>query len=265
MVQVIAHRGARSLAPENTMAAAVAAFNAGAHMWETDIRMTSDGHPVLFHDNVLTRCTDVKIKYPLKTQLPVSGFTLKELLCLDAGSFFLETDPFDTLADGTLSVAAAEKFKGERIPTLEQALAYTRECNWKINLELKHSEKQKSGMDLADHVLQVIDRCAIAYSQVMISSFYYPWLDYLAEKCPQLQIQALAGDDDQDRLDFEDFRFGTYNLNADLVTEADIFLLKRRHKKINLFTVNDPVRFKKFADLGVDGIFTDYPQRFVTS
>jgi glycerophosphoryl diester phosphodiesterase len=42
-VLIIAHRGARSLAPENTLAAAVKAFEVGADGWELDVAMSADG------------------------------------------------------------------------------------------------------------------------------------------------------------------------------------------------------------------------------
>ncbi|MDZ7664242.1 MAG: glycerophosphodiester phosphodiesterase [Desulfotignum sp.] len=60
MTEIIAHRGARSLAPENTLAAAKTAWQSGAHRWETDIQVTRDGHLVLFHDAGLLRLHQCK-------------------------------------------------------------------------------------------------------------------------------------------------------------------------------------------------------------
>ena len=51
----IAHRGARSLAPENTLAAARKALEIGADLWELDVAMTSDGVPFIVHDDTLER------------------------------------------------------------------------------------------------------------------------------------------------------------------------------------------------------------------
>ncbi len=63
-------------------------------------------------------------------------------------------------------------------------------------------------------------------------------------------------------LDFKDFSFATYNVKAKLITEAGIQALKDKGKKVNLFTVNDPHEFNRFVNAGVDGIITDFPQRF---
>jgi len=54
---IVAHRGASALAPENTMAAFSEALDLGVDVIETDIRATSDGHLILFHDDNLARLT----------------------------------------------------------------------------------------------------------------------------------------------------------------------------------------------------------------
>ncbi len=69
MVEIIAHRGARSIASENSLAAARLAWEIGAHRWETDANLTGDGHQVLFHDLTLSRCKDA----PTRFGYPVSG------------------------------------------------------------------------------------------------------------------------------------------------------------------------------------------------
>ena len=71
MTTIIAHRGARSVAPENTMAAARKAFDFGADLWETDVGVTKDERLILFHDNSLERTTDVNEKFPPQGVLPI--------------------------------------------------------------------------------------------------------------------------------------------------------------------------------------------------
>ena len=56
---IIAHRGARRLAPENTLAAARLAREMGADAWELDVNLTADGRLALVHDDTLARTTDV--------------------------------------------------------------------------------------------------------------------------------------------------------------------------------------------------------------
>ena len=262
MVQVIAHRGARSLAPENTLKAAKIAHDTGADLWETDVNITRDRHLILFHDDSLLRCTDVKKKFPLKASYRVEAFNLKEIKSLDAGSYFNKTDPFQEISKGNISRKIQDSFIGEPIPLLEEGLLLTLEKNWKINLELKFFSGAENNPYLVDHTLDIIRQTNIPPAQVIISSFHHPWLLRIMEKEPQLEVQALVGDNDTEPLDFKDFSFSTYNANAALIHPDQIKALKDRRKKINLFTVNDPMAFARFSDLGVDGIFTDFPQRF---
>ena len=138
MTEIIAHRGARSLAPENTLAAATAAWQSGAHRWETDIQITRDGHLVLFHDQDLLRCTNAKQHFTRLTlngrsKYLVSHFTLAEIQALDAGSWFAHTDPFSTIQKGYVTADALAGFCSEKIPTLAQGLLLTKNLDWRIN------------------------------------------------------------------------------------------------------------------------------------
>lgn len=262
-IRVIAHRGARSLAPENTLAAARMAHEIGADAWETDVNLTRDGRLILFHDQTLLRCTDVKTKFPERPSYRVDEFDLKDIRALDAGSFFNETDPFREISKGAVSSAMKASYMNEPIPLLEEGLDLTFEKGWKINLELKHFKDASGSVDMPDLTLRVLKTCKIPLSRVVISSFHHPWLFRIMDKEPLIEVQALVGDNDTEPLDFKNFSFSTYNANADLITPDQIRELKNRGKTVNLFTVNDPKAFTRFVSLGVDGIFTDFPQRFV--
>ena len=122
MVLNIAHRGARSLAPENTLAAARKALEIGADLWETDVSVTTDGQLILMHDDTLDRTTDAPIRFPGRSPWTVSAFTLAEIRDLDAGSWFVETDPFDQIAAGAVTPGEQAAYRGERVPTLRRAL-----------------------------------------------------------------------------------------------------------------------------------------------
>lgn len=96
---VVAHRGASREAPENTLAALRRAWELGAESAEIDVRVTADGHVVLMHD-ADTRRTGGRDR-------PVAEQTLAELRELDVGSW------------------KDERFRGERVPTLGEALDAT--------------------------------------------------------------------------------------------------------------------------------------------
>jgi glycerophosphoryl diester phosphodiesterase len=86
--RLIGHRGAASLAPENTLASMQKAAGLGIYGLETDISITSDGILFLMHDNTLARTTDVAQVIPGRMDDPSETFTWSELTRLDAGSWF---------------------------------------------------------------------------------------------------------------------------------------------------------------------------------
>jgi len=108
---VIGHRGTANLAPENTLAGIRRAQEEGAGWVEFDVKLTSDGIPILMHDDRLGRTTNGKGKVALAS--------LKDIQALDAGSWF------------------APEFAGERVPTLRATLELCIELGLGINVELK--------------------------------------------------------------------------------------------------------------------------------
>ena len=278
-IEIIAHRGARSLAPENTLAAARLAHKLGAHRWETDAVLTRDGHLVLFHDETLTRCTNAVQMFgydpaaPEKTSWSGTGVidrldshNCAELAQLDAGGWFEHKDPFSTVCGIDPQTLAG--FKGQAIPSLYDGLVLTRDLGWRINVELKdHGNEPQPNFHPA-RVVAELARSGIASGQVTLSSFNHDWLRWLGRHAPEYELQALVGDLDDVPLNFNDCiftspEFSVLNLNALLVTPSDITRLKKSGKRINLFTVNEPKDYLGFVNAGVNGIFTDYPQRFV--
>ena len=89
---ICCHRGANAIAPENTLAAAAAAYGQGVDIVEIDVRTTADGTPVLMHDDTVDRTTDASG--------PLSSFGDAGVASLDAGGWF---DPW---------------YRGETVPTL---------------------------------------------------------------------------------------------------------------------------------------------------
>jgi len=89
---ICCHRGANTIAPENTLAAAAAAYSQGVNIVEIDVRTTADGTPVVMHDATVDRTTD--------GSGPLSSLSDMEVASLDAGGKF---DPW---------------YRGEAVPTL---------------------------------------------------------------------------------------------------------------------------------------------------
>lgn len=173
----IAHRGARSLAPENTLASGRKALELGAGMWEIDVRMSRDGKPVVAHDATLERTSDAKVLYPERKPWNVHDFTLAELKSLDFGSWFARSDPFRQVAAGAVSAGELRRYESERIPTLEEALEFTLRNDWLVNVELKDLSGCIGHREIAAITAGLVSSLS-AVGNVLVSSFN---LDYLAE------------------------------------------------------------------------------------
>jgi len=120
--QVMAHRGASGQAPENTRPALKRAADEGFEWAEVDVRLTKDGHHVIFHDSEVDGKTDGHGR--------VEDFSIDEIRELDAGSWF------------------SKRFRGERILTLKECMAIAR-GRLNLYLDCKHVDP----VLLADEIL----------------------------------------------------------------------------------------------------------------
>jgi glycerophosphoryl diester phosphodiesterase len=261
MVTNIAHRGARSIAPENTIAAADKAFKAHADLWETDVAVTRDEHLILLHDPTLQRTTDVADVFPKRVHQMYTAFTLAEIRQLNTGVHFIKTDPFGQIKKGVVASETLKSFENERIPTLEEALMFTREKEWRVNLELKTLPADFRDFPVVQRVIELIGKLQIRPEQVIISSFNHSWLNQVKAAAPAFEIQALIGYSPSAPLDWGDFSFPVYNALSTRIDDAQIARAKRKKKGVNLFTVNETDEMVRFINAGVDGLITDYPQR----
>ena len=109
--RIIAHRGHKTEAPEQTIAAYRMAVELGAEMIEADVQISRDGVAVMMHDETLERTTN--------RHGPVSALDWAEICTLDAGSWF---DP---------------RFAGERVPRLDDLFALAQEAGIALCLEAK--------------------------------------------------------------------------------------------------------------------------------
>ncbi len=242
---IIAHRGASGVAPENTLAAARAALDAGADMWEVDVTVTADGELILMHDDTLTRTTDAASRYPDRAPWAVSDFTAAEIATLDAGSWFTPSPD-------------SPSFAGEHVPTLREALLFTREHHWRINVELKALPPDQAAFPLVDAVLALVHALGME-EEVLISSFVHDYLREIQRKAPRVPVAALIGCGAKDQVDWETLMFPTYNLCALRAPQDWIRRLRAAGRGVNVWVVNDISWMRYFIDQGVTGIFTDYP------
>ncbi len=259
---VIAHRGARSLAPENTLMAAQKAFDLGADMWELDVAVTYDGELVVIHDDTLKRTSNAPAVYPKQMPWGVRLFTLAELKKLDFGSWFIAQDPFGTIADGSVSLADQEKMKNIQIPTLEEALVFTKANHWRVNVEIKDLSKTPEDAVVVEKVMALIEKLEM-FDSVIVSSFNHDYLVRAKKINPKVTTAALVTNGVSDPVALlTKLGAQAYNPGIDGIGDlSKIRLVRAAGLDVYVWTVNDETIMRKLIDAGVSGIFTDYPQR----
>lgn len=144
---IIGHRGAAAVAPENTLASFERAMLDGADGIEFDVRLSSDGVPVVVHDATLTRTASVKSQ--------VGNLPVAELALIDVGSWF--TRPHSANPD----------YSGERLPNLHQVLGMFKQRNSLLYLEMK---SETGELALPSAVVQAIKNAAMQ-GKVIVSCF----------------------------------------------------------------------------------------------
>lgn len=125
--KVIGHRGASALAPENTLVSFQTAISYGVFGVEADVKLSYDGVPFVFHDKTFQRTTNIADVFPRYVESSVSAFNISEIKQLDAGSWFLERDPFRTVGD--LSEEEKKLYRNLSIPTFEELLILVNKSN----------------------------------------------------------------------------------------------------------------------------------------
>lgn len=244
---IFAHRGGGGNAPENTLEAFRNSIANGADILEIDIRATSDGELVVFHDSTTDRTTN----FPAK----VSELSLSELKQLDAGHNFSvdggKTFPF--------------RGKGVRVSTLNEVLDAFPQMNF--NIEQKHADLSSIGV-----VCSTLRERNMT-SRVVFGSFRQEVLEQFRRECPEVSTSAGMSE----VLAFTAFqKFGlgeSYSPQmhalqipeklggVSIVTKNFIETAHKLNLKVHVWTINNPDDMKRLLDLGVDGIMTDYPDR----
>ena len=230
----IAHRGSSGSYPENTRLAFEKAIEAGADMIEMDCRLSKDGHVVVIHDDRLDRTARAKGF--------VNGKTLRQLKKLDVGAWLKKS------------------FKGERIQTLEEILEIV-SGKVEINLEIKPVLRGPLGIELK--VLFIVSHFDYL-ERAIFSSFDYQSLRRLRELAPDVRIGVLYGAGIKDNPFQAAREMNAYSLHIQREFATPHFLEEARELGLKSFvwTVNEVKEMEKFLSLGVDGIISDFPEKF---
>src|SRR5215213_8513007 len=245
----IGHRGASAYAPEHTFAAYDLALEQGADYIEIDLQMTADGVLVAMHDKTLNRTADAPDGVPERyCRGLVSKKTLEQIKMCDVGSWF------------------SPEYAGEQIPTLEEIFdRYGTSVNYYI--ETKNPEAAP-GME--EELLRLMGEYGLIEPaaenwQVLIQSFSAESLMKIHALEPSLPLIQLywSGSSTAIQRDLEAASayavgIGPYkkDVDADLVAAAHELCLA-----VHPYTVNETAEMEALISLGVDGMFTNFPDR----
>ena len=236
--RVIGHRDCAAHAPENTLAGLREAKRRGVTWVEIDVCLLGDGTPVIIHDATVDRTTDGTGSLARLDWARVSR--------LDAGSWF------------------APRFAGERVPRLDQALAEVTALGLGLNLELKtHADE---GARLVAAVEPVLRASGLAASKLLVSSFDHSALGALRAAAPHTAIAVLYREIPL-RWQITASALGAVAINASYrhASEAAVRSVKAAGLDVYIYTPRSPADVAHMWAWGIDGIFADDPEPFLSS
>lgn len=257
---VVAHRGARGHAPENTLSSAALGYAANADLWELDVNYTKDGRLVVVHDDTLTRTTNAEALFPGRPSYRVCDFTLDEIKRLDAGSWYAKRDPFGLVAAGEIDAGTLKRFDGLTVPTLEEALRFTKDGGWRVNVEIKDHAHLIGHETVTKDVIEAIRRLDMA-ERVIISSFRHRYLEECRVLFPDMATGALVeGARPGDPVALcRRLRVNAYHPDRKILAPGDLAALCDAGFAVNVWTVNDMDQARRLVGEGATGIITDFP------
>jgi len=224
---IIAHRGASGYEPENTLRSFRRALEMGAGWVELDVHTAAGGELIVFHDDRLDRRTD-------GTGL-VADRSLAYIRSLDAG-------------------------EGEKIPLLGEVMDLI-SGRAGINIELKG---ERTALPVAALLSERIRDGGWNPEWILVSSFNHSELTEFKARRPEIPLGALFGNAPA-CLDSVKYQMGCYSVHVarNSVTNVTVEEAHRLGMKVFVYTVNRRRDMERMKDLEVDGVFTDYPDRFI--
>ena len=224
--KVMAHRGASTEAPENTMAAFQKAIDDMADYIELDVQLTNNGEVIVMHDSNAYRTTGVDAN--------IVNMTYKEVKTLDAGSWF------------------SDEYVGENVPSLKEVLELT-QGKIKLNIELKPAD---NGTALAKNTVRLIEKYNMV-NDCVITSFSESALKAVKTYNQEIKVGYILSAAYGDFYDMKNVDF--FSVNAAFLSKRTIDAIHNSGKRVYAWTVNNKEAIKNLTNKGVDGIITDNP------
>lgn len=214
----IAHRGASGYKPDNTLAAFKHADKLNADMIELDVRKTSDGKIICFHD--------AEIEYKGKSYT-VSKLTLEQM-----------------------RIAKSD------LCTLQEAVDYIAKTDMLLQIEFK-----AGGFE--DKVVKMVQKAGIS-DRTYYGSFTHSILKKIKTLDPDAKLIYITNLNATVNSVINDpgkFNVDAMSIRYDLLNEARIAKLHLAGMDVYGWTMDSAAGIKKYADLGLDGVITNYPDR----
>ena len=274
------HRGARGLAPENTLAAFRTALGLGVTTLETDLAVTKDGVLVLGHE---PRLNPDLTRGPDGQWITVPGATIQSLSLADLKRYDVgRLNPASKYASQFPQQKPAD---GERYPTLAELYAMAGP-DVRFNIETKiDPTKPDETADPVRFAKLVVDaiRAAGMERRTTVQSFDWRTLVEVRRLAPEIATVCLTIETPKTNtvtpkpspwlagLDVS--HGGSIQQLAKAagcavwspfwrnVTAANVTAAHRLDLRVIPWTVNDPAEMRRLIDLNVDGLITDYPDR----
>ena len=224
--KVMAHRGASTEAPENTIAAFQKAIDDMADYIELDVQLTNNGEVIVMHDSNAYRTTGVDAN--------IVNMTYKEVKTLDAGSWF------------------SDEYVGENVPSLKEVLELT-QGKIKLNIELKPAD---NGTALAKNTVRIIEKYNMV-NDCVITSFSESALKAVKTYNQEIKVGYILSAAYGDFYDMKNVDF--FSVNAAFLSKRTIDAIHNSGKRVYAWTVNNKESIKNLTNKGVDGIITDNP------
>ncbi|HYK08530.1 MAG TPA: glycerophosphodiester phosphodiesterase family protein [Candidatus Eisenbacteria bacterium] len=228
---VVGHRGAAGLAPENTIKAFKIGCENNADVVECDIHLTKDGKLVVFHDGTLDRTTNGKGW--------VKDYTFAELRELNAGD-------------------------GEKIPTLEEVIETVMDYKKKLIIEIK-AEDEIIAKNLTNAFCTFLSEHTEIIPNIYVHSFWHHVVKEVKEKFPDVStfVLMMIGLPPKEMLQFIlDAKANGASIEQDYISPELVRLAHENNLELNAWLLNNENEFKRMKDLGVDGLITNFPDRF---
>jgi glycerophosphoryl diester phosphodiesterase len=227
---VVAHRCGSAVAPENTLAALRTAVRQGADAVEVDVLPSRDGHPVVHHDDRLSRTAGV--------DAAVWDLDLAELRALDAGRWF------------------APAFEGERIPTLEEVVAAL-PAGARLVADFKHGEERFPGF--AARVADIVRPLGSRFAALSIQHAFA--LDLAARVPGALALLTFRRPPatDEELSPLRELPPGAgLATSMRALSAAVLVAAAETSRPVYVFTPNRPAELRVALTVGADAVITDY-------